>query len=562
MAAERFSLKGSHEGEEIEHPLQEGRTVLGRSRECDLQLSSATVSRRHAEIEVSGDVVTVRDLGSHNGTLVNGQQIAEPTELTAGDMLELAGHSFQLLRVADTPTAPEPVQPATTAQTMLSTEPLLSDQTTIHEDAELSWNEARAEEGERKDRLIRLFPVLAEAGDLLSRGASPEELFEPILDLVETALRPERSFVLLREEGDQELKVKAARLRGNRSHERMILSSTLVGRVIERRSSFLIGDARQDPHLQAQHSIVMQGIRSAMAVPLFDNQEVIGLLYADSSDPTCCYTKDELRAFTLLANVVAVAISNAHYRALEEEKRRLDMQLDTARTILERILPAELPACPGYDLHARLEPCFEVGGDLFDVRCLGEERLALLLGDVTGKGLGSALLVTQILSAARLLIEEDDAPARLMARLSDQLFSSTDHMRFATLFLGLLEPRSGRLTYVNGGHNSPLLLTRTGELVRLGGTGLPVGAFPGVDYEQREAALSSGDLLVLYSDGVTEALDHLEQEYGEERLESVLRRHRDDSAERIIGQLLEDLDAFRGEAMVMDDITVLAVKRL
>jgi adenylate cyclase len=164
----------------------------------------------------------------------------------------------------------------------------------------------------------------------VSPGA-PEDLFEPILDLVDAAMAPERALIVLLDEKDGEPQVRASRVRGGGAADNIMLSRTVIERVLGERVSFLIEDAQRDAALQAQMSIVSQGLHTAMAAPLFDNQSVIGLLYADSADTADRYTTDELKAFTLLANCIAVALTHARYHTMEAEKQRLDTELGAAR---------------------------------------------------------------------------------------------------------------------------------------------------------------------------------------------------------------------------------------
>jgi transcriptional regulator with GAF, ATPase, and Fis domain len=210
-------------------------------------------------------------------------------------------------------------------------------------------------------------------------------------------------FVLLKEEGADDPVAVASRVNGTRSGDSLALSRTMMNQVMQEKKSFLTSDPLNDPGFGGMMSMVSQGIRSAIAVPLFDNEDVIGLLYADDSNPSKKFTKDQLSAFTLLANVIAVAITHARYHLLEEEKRRQDAELKAASEILENLLPAKLPNCSGYQALASLEPCYEVGGDLYDAQIMPDGRYAFFIGDVVGKGLGAALLVSHILSWARFM---------------------------------------------------------------------------------------------------------------------------------------------------------------
>ncbi len=192
-----------------------------------------------------------------------------------------------------------------------------------------------------------------------------------------------------------------------------------------------------------QQSIISQGIRSAMATPLFDNKNVIGILYADTTNPTQRYSRDELVAFSLLANVIAVALTHASYDAMEAEKQRLDTELSAARSILQTILPKDLPEISGYEVCAHIEPCFEVGGDLYDVAVLPDGRVSVVVGDVSGKGLGAALLVSSLIPLQRAMLESEPDLSALVANLNRQLWRTTDPIRYSTLFVGVLDRRPG-----------------------------------------------------------------------------------------------------------------------
>lgn len=539
-----LELVGAVDGEEIRQGLEDGTLRVGRGADAGLRLAAAGVSRSHAEIIIADGRATVADMGSRNGTRVNGRTVTEPVPLDAGDTLEFAGCVFRV------------EAPGRSGATHYN------ESATLVPKEEISWEEVREERAAKRDRQSLLFQVLAEAGDLLTVQRMPEELYEPILDLVQTALDPERIFVLLVEEEGGEPAIAASRMLGSRGGEGLALSRTMVNRVIHQKTSFLTTDPLNDPDLNGAMSMISQQIRTAVAAPLFDNEDVIGLLYADDSRPGKRISRDELRAFTLLANGIAVAITHARYHVLEEEKRRQDAELATASDILDNILPTSMPDVPGFDLTAHLEPCFEVGGDLYDARYLPDGRLAFCVGDVSGKGLGAALLVTQILSLARFMVGEGWEPAPLVTRLNREIFQTTDHLRFATSFWGYLEPATGRVTCVNAGHNQPFLVRADGTCETCSIGGLPVGVLEDSEYAPCEVVLDYGDTLVLFSDGIPEAVDEADEEYGEERLAELLSVHREGPLAGVVEAVRADLEGFRGGAPVGDDVTLVLLKRL
>lgn len=540
---------------DVRFELGEGVHVAGRAADCDILLSESSISRRHAEIEFRDGRARLRDLGSHNGTQingrpVNGQPIDDWHDLEFGDKLTLGRATLTVGGKQDT----------RALMTFVGDRPSTGVAITWHEVAGRDRSERLAPRSGGKR--AELFTVLAEAGSLLVSPGAPEDLFEPILDLVDAAMAPERALIVLLDENNGEPQVRASRVRGGGEADNIMLSRTVIERVLGERVSFLIEDAQRDAALQAQMSIVSQGLHTAMAAPLFDNQSVIGLLYADSADTADRYTTDELKAFTLLANCIAVALTHARYHTMEAEKQRLDTELGAARRIMATLLPAESPAVPGWELLTHLESCTEVGGDLYDVFPLPDGRLAVVIGDVAGKGLGAALLVSSLLPLLRGLAGSIADPSDLVHRLNAVLFAATEPIRYATLFVGLLDPATGELAYVNAGHNPPFVVRGDGTTMTLSGTGLPVALMDDGVWKAGTASLAAGDLLALYTDGIPEAWNAADEDYGDERLRKLLASLRGRPTADVRDAVLADVKAFVGEAPTSDDVTLVLLRRL
>lgn len=537
-----LKLVGIVNNQEVVFPLTPGTHLLGRSDEATFQIPQSSVSRRHAEVVVDGESIVVRDLGSHNGTRINGTRVDGSLPLREGDRLEVANIGL--------------VVQGAQAQTGLT-----SVNENLKANAEISWDEVRSMRSQEKNLQSLLFRVLAKAGDLLTIPREPREMYEPILDLVETALlNPERVFVLLVENDAEEPAVAARRIHG-RGDGGLVLSRTMIRQVLEEKKSFLTSDELQDTAYDGMMSMISQGIRSAIAVPLFDNEDVIGILYADDTRPHRLFSEDQLAAFTLLANIIAVALTHARYHELEEEKRLQDAQLATASEILANIIPPSLPKLDGYTVRANLEPCFAVGGDLYDAQPMADGRYAFLIGDVTGKGLGAALLVSTVLSLTRFLVSEGWEPQPLVTRLNKAIFECTDFVRFTTLFLGYLEPETGRITYVNAGHNPPYVVRADGGIEECPPGGLPVGMMDDSTYRMGETTLQAGDMIALFSDGIPETQRLDDEEYGEETFQEFLAEHRRADPDHMFAVLQEELAEFRGEAPIGDDVTLVTLQR-
>jgi serine phosphatase RsbU (regulator of sigma subunit) len=302
-----------------------------------------------------------------------------------------------------------------------------------------------------------------------------------------------------------------------------------------------------------------QSIHSAMAVPLFDNEKVLGALYADTTDPRVQYGDEHLEVLTVLANMAAVKITNARLLDSEAARQRMAQELATAVQI-QRSLLSEPPAVAGVTCVARLETCYEVGGDLYDLHARPDGHLVVVVGDVSGKGMGAALLMSSILSSARVLYDDCHDPAELVTRLNAVLHRSTDSSRFVTLFVGCLDPSSGALHYCNAGHDPPVIVS-AGGLRRLDATGIPVGILGAYPYTAATATLAPGETLALYSDGIPEALCGQEF-FGNERLAEALRvaalTPALDEAARFV---LAEVESFAAGTPRTDDITLVLVRR-
>lgn len=531
--------------ETIRFQLDRERMVLGRSATCDMTLPDPSISREHAEILRDGTTCFLTDLGSSNGTLLNGEPVTGPVTFGPDDRITLA--ALDLILVTDATTPPRERDLEVTLTNLRQTT-----------GAEISWREAalwRANRIGRRDKLLRM---MLEAAALIQTSAAPESLHDPLLDLIEKTFRPDR--ILLLKTDDSGHPVIAASRFTNRADgsSEVVLSRPVVQRVLQEKVALLVDDAGGGMDTIFD-SVVEMGVSSALAVPVMEEDRVVGLIWADSRRPDVRYRPEDLKAFTLLAGVFGHALTQARLNVRERELRRMGTQLETARDILATILPTTLPEVPGYEICAHLDPCHEVGGDLYQLRPLPDGRLLFVIGDVAGKGLGAALLVATILPVLGVVCEEMCDPVGIMTGLNRHIWNLTDTTRFATLFIGVLEPESGEVTYVNAGHNPPYVVSPDGALRTLECTGLPVGMFEDAVYKVRTETLAPDECLVLYSDGVSEA-DAGGIFYGEERFAAGLQQVAGRSAPELMAAALCGMTDFLAGREPGDDVTLVMIR--
>ncbi len=528
-------------GETREWPLESSPFRVGRASGNAVQLLDGTVSKEHAEFTLEGERWFVRDLGSRNGTRVNGREATSPLAVGAGDQLEI-GHVLLVVSPGDD-----------AAHRRFSTSEHVGSSLAIKVSDVLQRSSAS---GTGSDRLLHL---LAAAGQLLVLPRPLPETCESLLEFVEKAVPARRLVILLRDPETGELQQMAARQRGGRANEPLALSQTITRTVLAENTAVITGDAANDPRFLAQHSIIAQAIHSAMAVPLFDNEKVLGILYVDSTNPAITYGKAELELLTLLGNMAAVKITNARLLVADQMRLRLAQELATATRIQQTLLP-EPPSLAGWRCHARIETCHEVGGDLYDFHLRDDGHLVVLVGDVSGKGMGAALLMSSTLSSARVLYDECAGPLPLVRRLNAIIHRSTDSRSFVTVFVGWLDPASGRFRYVNAGHPEPHIV-QDGRVRTLAATGIPLGMLPDFAWTEGETVLAPGELLALFSDGIPEAQRGLEF-FDFERVAASLREaaaeaELDRAADRVIARI----DAFAAGEHRADDVTLVLLRR-
>ena len=532
-------LTGEIGGKAHSWPL-EGETIgLGRSSKNAVHVPDGTVSKDHATLVHRGGRWTIVDRDSRNGTRVNGAEARAPLEIRPGDRIEV-GHI--MLTVTDQAVAT----------------PVLSDATVLGSSLKLRAGEI-LERRTREGGSGRLVHLLAEAGRLLVLPRPLRETCGELLRFVEEAVRASRYVLLLRNDAGDMVQM-ATRTRGGPANQPLALSRAIMNEVLEQCASVLTADAARDARFQGQHSIVAQSVHSAMAVPLFDNERVLGLIYVDSHDPGTSFGEDELELLTLLANMAAVKITNARLLETEQAHARIVQELARAAEIQRGLLPAVPPRLGGYQFDAFLETCYEVGGDLYDFHVASDGRVLFAVGDVTGKGMGAALLMTSFLSSARVLYDACADLGELARRLNTITHRSTDPGRFVTAVIGRLDPASGRLEFVNAGHPAPTLV-RDGRIRRLEGGGVPFGILAESEYAAAAVELGPGELLALYSDGIPEAA-HAGAFFEDERLDRVLSAAT--GAEDLAGlraRVLSEVRTFVGDEPRSDDLTLLLVRR-
>jgi sigma-B regulation protein RsbU (phosphoserine phosphatase) len=527
-------------------PLEGRRITLGRSHAADLTFPNDNgLSRQHLKIENDGASWTLTDLQSKNGTTLNNVKISAPMPLKSGDRIG-AGHLFLIYDATSSfNTTPVVVFDALDdAQEQTNSSTVITNlEGVIKPDSHDTQGFAAAQ-----------FYALVHAGNELSSNRPLPELFKFILDLAISAVNADRGVLLTIEESGLEVRAN----KGEGFH----ISSAVRDRVLNSGASVLVRDAKDDALFAKRDSIVQQKIRTLMAVPLQTRDQIIGIIYVDSPSLTREFTKDDLSFLTVMANIAAIRIEQTRQAALEQARQLMERDLDQAAEIQRGFLPAVAPKIRGVELDGYNAPCRTVGGDYYDFFPYGESRVALVLGDVSGKGMPASLLMMGLQARVEALIDEPKSLAAVTTRLNRLTAAKCPPNRFITFFMCILDGDTGELTYCNAGHNPPLLVRRSGAFELLKGGGPVLGILKSIEYKEFKNHVDEGDCLVIYSDGVTEAADPNSEEFETDRLGAAVAKNLNKPAATILAEVNRAVAEFTRGAPQSDDITLIVVRRV
>ena len=537
------------DGKNVTVPLDRDRISLGRSSSNELSYpDDAGLSRQHLALTRTNDEWFVEDLGSKNGTLLNGKRVEQKTRFLLGDRIS-AGHLT--IEFADTAAAA-----ANTVVFVDHGESFSNTSTTVV--ANLDAVLGPQVEDPNKTYVMQGSPqmrALIRAGRELAGHRPLAELFQVIMDLSVEAVCAGRGVLMTLERGGV-LEVRAHRGDGFK------ISNTVRDRVLNEKASLLVRDAQLDQALREHMSIVEQKVRSMIAVPLQTNDRVIGLIYVDSPHLIREFSREDLNLLTVMANVAAIRIEHARLNEIEEAERAMAKDMEQAALIQKALLPSQPPAIAGLDIAGKTTACRTVGGDYFDYLTFPDGRVGVLVGDVAGKGMPASLLMSSLQARVQVLFEEADDLARKITRLNKAICSNCPDNRFITFFMTVVNAATGELVYTNAGHNPPVLVRAAGGFDTLKGGGVILGILPSATYKETLAQMNSGDVLVLFSDGVTEAANPSDEDFGEERLGSLVESLRHRTAAEIVEAIEVAVTDFTQGAPAADDITVVVVRRL
>lgn len=413
----------------------------------------------------------------------------------------------------------------------------------------------RIQEAEEKAlRYDLLHQVTLRLGAALDLDASLKEILDSVRRLVDF----DAAGVFVLEAGNRQIVEK--HVRGYAAHQwdrvSLKVGEGVTGWAAKHGKSVVVPDVRKD----SRYIKARQATKSQVAVPLMSGGRLIGVLNLES-DRLEAYKEEDLELLQVFTNQAAVAIEVANYHRTQVEHQRLEHELGLARSIQKSLLPRRSPKIRGFQMTGYNRPSEEVGGDYYDFIRITRDHLGIAIADISGKGIPGALTMASLRAALRVEVTHFYSITDILGKVSDYLFESTGPEEFATIFYGVLDLKESVLTYGSAGHDPGILVRSSGELEYLESTGTVLGAFAGHACEEMRVSIEPGDFLVLYTDGITEAMDRSERQFGIDRLVSTVRRQAGQPA-RAVGKALHDaVRRFVGKARRSDDLTYIVVRR-
>ena len=523
--------------------------TLGRSRNLDISFDDLSVSREHARILVNsdGDYV-LEDLQSGNGTLLNGKRITS-AKLSEGDAITV-GKNVMVFRGLARPAA---VAAADDVILEVSEGAIARPQVA---EADLAGHEPRTAgrtvEFGAADRRLRL---VCETFQSVGTGLNEDRLLARILNALFDAFPDtSRGFIILRDAQTGTLRARAAKILQDDAGKKVTISRTVLEHVVRKREPVLSDDAMRDARFDDSPSIFSVGVRSVMCAPLLYRDKVFGFILLDTQEVSEHYNEEGLAVLSAVTQLASLVIANARLHSRLIERERMEHDLRNAARIQRNFLPQELPKVEGYEFADWYRAAHQVGGDFYDFIPMPDGNVAIVIGDVSGKGIAAALMMGQVMAHVRFAAAAGRGAGETLGRINKAIMGAVSES-FVTLLYMVLGCRSRRVVIANAGHWPPLVRRADGRVVSIElSDGLPIGVAEG-QFSETVVELGPLDCVCAFTDGVTDAINEKRESYGVERLRRILAEC-PPSPEAMVKSVQEAVLRHMGAAEQGDDVAL------
>ncbi len=525
------------------YDLVEKEIFLGRDPKCNIVIEDDAVSRRHARLLLENDTYAVEDLGSRNGTYVNGRRIDGKVSLKDNDRIAISAATFEYREL-------KPV--AYDAGTGSTTNVLCSIDAVGDESAVVKAN--------AESKLRAILQISKSLGTTLSLRSLLSKMLGGLFEIFPQA---DRGLVLLRD-GNRLLPTAAQDRSGQQ--ESVQYSKTIVSKAVAERKAILSQDAARDERIPVTASITQLQIRSVMCVPLLSQDgKVLGVIQLDTQDKARKFDTDDMETLTSVASQASVSIEHAQLHRAMMRHARMQRELDFAREVQHNFLPRSMPELEGYCFWVYYQAARQVGGDFYDFLRLPNGKEAVLLGDVAGKGIPAALMMAKVSSLCKLaLLSYPDDLSEAMRFLNREVYDAGTERSFVTLVLCVIDPASHDLAIAVAGHMTPMLRRADSTIddsVGYGVRGKPLGIERELQYMTESTRLAPGELAFLFSDGVSDAMNSREEPYSSEQIRRQLLGAGAMGPAEIGELLLADVRRHMADSEQGDDMSLVIFQR-
>ena len=522
-------------------PIRKETFFIGRARENDLMLASDSLSRFHAQITKSSGAFVVQDRGSLNGVFVNGTRIGQEKKLQDGDIL-----GFGDIHVRFCMEDRESVRPAGRTPDQVQRYPVaaLVDSTRY--------------KPEKKQRYLDL--LYSFSAKLLQQSPS-SDLGEVALELIQDVWNPDRSCLMQRDEAEWQIMTQRFGKNPMLTGDNIEISSKLISELESREEALLIVNRKEDKTFQASESLQRQNVRSLLCAPLWNNRKIHGFFYADLVFSDRSFSYDDLEMFAILANLMAIKWENDQLWHQSLRQQQLEQELNLAGQIQRKFFPTSFPELKGYEFAATSIPTRKVGGDAYFWHERSDGRLVIMIADVMGKGLPSSLLMSQVQAIMKIYSEQFGSAAEIVTAVNEFIYRYSTQEKFISMVVMVIDPETGKMNFCNAGHNPPFSTNISCKVQRYDDGGMPVGVFLDQVYAQGEATLGPNETLILYTDGIVEARNEQDFEFGMDQLIQTVEENCSKPAAELQDIIIKKV---RDEWLATDqedDWTLLIVKR-
>ncbi len=499
------------------YAIDRDRAIIGRNSDCDVPLDVAAVSRRHAAIVRERDNFFVEDLESRNGTFLNDERVVKRAPLRDGDKLLICG---QTLRFHGDHRAGATIGEDTGLLDLMEDDSTEAARASVMATFDVGGGGSASWRLSAKPE-VKLSALL-EITNNLGKAMSVEEILPKLLDsLFKIFVQADRGFVVMRPKPDGPLVPVAVKNRREGDEQRTRISRTIVEEAITSRKAILSADASSDERFNMAQSIADFAIRSMICAPMIGGEgEPLGVIQIDTMNQKSRFTDEDLEVLAGVASQAAMSLENAKMHEQAMAQRGLERDLELARRMQRALLPSQPPQVPGYCFFDYYQSARQVGGDYYDYVQLPDDRFAVIVGDVAGKGVSAALLMARLSSDVRFLLASVDDPALAVEKINTGFSNADWEDKFVTMIVAVVDPKSHRLSLVNAGHMAPLLRRSGGVIEAVGEetAGLPLGVAADMTYVAEHRTLEPGDFVTIFTDGFSEAMNSDRDLYGLERL--------------------------------------------